>query len=103
MKVSDCIRWLYLHHPRLKKDDLMVASTLSKRLIRHKVLKIRCVVHIPIRDLHMESLLIDFMTKHDKTLTHLDVSRNRITRAGAEDLMNGEMDRRVTRMVGEDK
>ena len=26
-----------------------------------------------------------------------------LTRAGAEDLMNGEMDRRVTRMVGEDK
>lgn len=28
--------------------------------------------------------LIDWMTHHDKALTHLDVSRNRITRDGAE-------------------
>lgn len=28
--------------------------------------------------------LIDWITNYDQTLTHLDVSRNRISRAGAE-------------------
>lgn len=41
--------------------------------------------------------LIDLMVNHDKTLTHLDVSRNRITRAGAAAFLTAM--KKLTRIV----
>lgn len=41
--------------------------------------------------------LIDWMLFHDKTVTHVDVSRNRITRAGASACLDAI--KKLTRIV----